>query len=101
MFTYVPLQPALHAALAATLYARWTPDSTGVAPVADSGFTSHFRHHLSARRTGRLVSIPVTNTSVNPARSTGVAVFVARAVLGAAIYRFIGAPAESAGAPAK
>lgn len=53
-----------------------------------------------------LVSIPVTNTSVNPARSTGVAVFVgdwaiaqlwlfwvapiAGAVLGAAVYRFIG-----------
>ncbi len=53
-----------------------------------------------------LISIPVTNTSVNPARSTGVAVFVgdwavaqlwlfwvapiAGAVAGAAIYRFIG-----------
>jgi aquaporin Z len=53
-----------------------------------------------------LISIPVTNTSVNPARSTGVAVYVgdwalaqlwlfwlapvAGAVLGAAIYRFIG-----------
>lgn len=53
-----------------------------------------------------LVSIPVTNTSVNPARSTGVAVFVGGwavaqlwlfwvapmigAVLGAGIYRFIG-----------
>ena len=54
-----------------------------------------------------LISIPVTNTSVNPARSTGVAVFVGDwavaqlclfwvapivgALLGAAIYRFIGA----------
>ncbi|HEY8034319.1 MAG TPA: aquaporin Z [Methylobacter sp.] len=53
-----------------------------------------------------LISIPVTNTSVNPARSTGVALFVGDwaiaqlwlfwaapivgAVLGAAIYRFIG-----------
>ncbi|MFQ6404626.1 aquaporin Z [Methylophilus sp. 'Pure River'] len=53
-----------------------------------------------------LISIPVTNTSVNPARSTGVAVFVdgwaisqlwlfwlapiVGAVLGAVIYRFIG-----------
>ena len=53
-----------------------------------------------------LISIPVTNTSVNPARSTGVAVFVggwalaqlwlfwvapiAGAVLGATIYRAIG-----------
>jgi aquaporin Z len=53
-----------------------------------------------------LISIPVTNTSVNPARSTGVAVFVggwalaqlwlfwlapiAGAALGAAIYRLIG-----------
>jgi aquaporin Z len=53
-----------------------------------------------------LISIPVTNTSVNPARSTGVAVFVggwavaqlwlfwvapiAGALLGAAIYRFLG-----------
>jgi aquaporin Z len=54
-----------------------------------------------------LISIPVTNTSVNPARSTAVAVFVgdwaiaqlwlfwaapiAGALVGAAIYRFIGA----------
>ncbi len=53
-----------------------------------------------------LVSIPVTNTSVNPARSTGVAIFVGDwavaqlwlfwlapivgGLLGAAIYRFIG-----------
>ena len=53
-----------------------------------------------------LISIPVTNTSVNPARSTGVAVYVgdwalgqlwlfwvapiAGAVLGALAYRFIG-----------
>ena len=53
-----------------------------------------------------LISIPVTNTSVNPARSTGVAVFVgdwavaqlwlfwlapvAGGILGATIYRFIG-----------
>ena len=53
-----------------------------------------------------LISIPVTNTSVNPARSTGVAVFVGNwavtqlwlfwlaplvgGVLGALIYRFIG-----------
>jgi aquaporin Z len=53
-----------------------------------------------------LISIPVTNTSVNPARSTAVAVFVGDwavsqlwlfwvapifgALVGAAIYRFIG-----------
>ena len=53
-----------------------------------------------------LISIPVTNTSVNPARSTGVAVFVggwavsqlwlfwvapiAGALLGAGVYRIIG-----------
>jgi aquaporin Z len=53
-----------------------------------------------------LVSIPVSNTSVNPARSTGVALFqgswaisqlwlfwlapIAGAVLGALLYRFIG-----------
>jgi aquaporin Z len=53
-----------------------------------------------------LISIPVTNTSVNPARSTGVALFVGGwalaqlwlfwvapiigAVLGAIVYRFIG-----------
>ncbi len=53
-----------------------------------------------------LISIPVTNTSVNPARSTGVAVYVGDwavgqlwlfwvapivgAALGAAIYRYIG-----------
>lgn len=57
-----------------------------------------------------LISIPVTNTSVNPARSAGVAVFVgdwavaqlwlfwlaplAGALLGAAIYRFIGSAEE-------
>ena len=59
-----------------------------------------------------LISIPVTNTSVNPARSTGVAVFVGGwaveqlwlfwvapivgALLGAGLYRFIGSP-ESEG----
>lgn len=53
-----------------------------------------------------LISIPVTNTSVNPARSTGVALFagdwalaqlwlfwmapIIGALIGAAIYRFIG-----------
>jgi len=53
-----------------------------------------------------LISIPVTNTSVNPARSTGVALFaggwaieqlwafwvapIVGAVLGAVVYRFIG-----------
>jgi aquaporin Z len=53
-----------------------------------------------------LISIPVTNTSVNPARSTGVAIFVGDwaisqlwlfwiapiigGVLGAVVYRFIG-----------
>jgi aquaporin Z len=53
-----------------------------------------------------LISIPVTNTSVNPARSTAVALFVgdwavsqlwlfwvapiAGAMLGALVYRFIG-----------
>lgn len=53
-----------------------------------------------------LISIPVTNTSVNPARSTGVAVFVGDwavsqlwlfwvapvigAILGAIVYRYIG-----------
>lgn len=53
-----------------------------------------------------LISIPVTNTSVNPARSTGVALFagdwaiaqlwlfwlapIAGALLGASIYRFLG-----------
>lgn len=57
-----------------------------------------------------LISIPVTNTSVNPARSTGVALYVGDwataqlwafwvapivgALLGAAIYRFIGKPEE-------
>jgi len=68
----------------------------GMAPVA-IGFCLTLIH---------LISIPVTNTSVNPARSTGVAVFVGDwalaqlwlfwlvpivgAVLGAVIYRFIG-----------
>ncbi len=57
-----------------------------------------------------LISIPVTNTSVNPARSTGVAVFVedwavaqlwvfwvapiVGAVLGAAVYRAVAGDAE-------
>jgi aquaporin Z len=57
-----------------------------------------------------LISIPVTNTSVNPARSTGVAIYagdwalvqlwlfwvapIAGATLGAAIYRFIGSPED-------
>jgi aquaporin Z len=57
-----------------------------------------------------LISIPVTNTSVNPARSTGVALFVGDwavaqlwlfwvapivgAALGAMIYRFIGGEQE-------
>jgi len=55
-----------------------------------------------------LISIPVTNTSVNPARSTGVAIFqggwaiqqlwlfwvapVAGAILGALVYRAIAGP---------
>jgi aquaporin Z len=57
-----------------------------------------------------LISIPVSNTSVNPARSTGVALFVGDwavaqlwlfwlapivgAVLGALVYRVIGKPAN-------
>lgn len=68
----------------------------GMAPIA-IGFCLTLIH---------LISIPVTNTSVNPARSTGVAFFVGDwavaqlwlfwvapivgAVLGAVIYRFIG-----------
>lgn len=68
----------------------------GMAPIA-IGFCLTLIH---------LISIPVTNTSVNPARSTGVAVFVGDwavtqlwlfwlapivgAVLGALIYRYIG-----------
>ncbi|WP_332879259.1 aquaporin Z [Massilia sp. S19_KUP03_FR1] len=69
----------------------------GFAPIA-IGFALTLIH---------LISIPVTNTSVNPARSTAVALYVgdwatdqlwlfwvapvAGALLGAAIYRFIGA----------
>jgi len=57
-----------------------------------------------------LISIPVTNTSVNPARSTGVAIFagdwaisqlwlfwvapIAGGIIGALIYRFIGKTKE-------
>jgi aquaporin Z len=68
----------------------------GLAPIA-IGFCLTLIH---------LITIPVTNTSVNPARSTGVAVFVGDwalaqlwlfwvaplvgAVLGAAVYRYIG-----------
>lgn len=60
-----------------------------------------------------LISIPVTNTSVNPARSTGVGVYVGDwavsqlwlfwlapivgAVIGAAVYRFIGGEQERGG----
>ena len=73
---------------------RWAP--AGLAPIA-IGLALTLIH---------LISIPVTNTSVNPARSTGVAVFVGGwalaqlwlfwvapivgAVIGAAVYRFIG-----------
>ena len=58
-----------------------------------------------------LISIPVTNTSVNPARSTGVAVFagdwaiaqlwlfwlapIIGAVVGATVYRFIAGDGEA------
>ena len=68
----------------------------GMAPIA-IGFCLTLIH---------LISIPVTNTSVNPARSTGVALFVGDwavsqlwlfwlapivgAIIGALIYRFIG-----------
>jgi len=68
----------------------------GMAPIA-IGFCLTLIH---------LISIPVTNTSVNPARSTGVAIFVGGwaiaqlwlfwvapivgAVIGSAIYRLIG-----------
>jgi aquaporin Z len=71
---------------------------TGLAPIA-IGLCLTLIH---------LISIPVTNTSVNPARSTGVAVFVggwalaqlwlfwiapiAGAVLGAVTYKFVGTP---------
>lgn len=56
-----------------------------------------------------LISIPVTNTSVNPARSLGVAIYVGDwamaqlwlfwvlivgALLGAVIYRYLGSPCE-------
>ena len=57
-----------------------------------------------------LISIPVTNTSVNPARSTGVALFaggwavsqlwlfwlapIGGGLLGAVVYRFIGSAKE-------
>src|SRR5439155_19156461 len=70
-----------------------------------NGFGEHSPGHYSLELI-HLVSIPVTNTSVNPARSTGVALFaggwalgqlwlfwvapIAGAVLGAVVYRFIG-----------
>jgi aquaporin Z len=63
-----------------------------------------------------LISIPVTNTSVNPARSTGVAIYVGGwavaqlwmfwiapivgAVLGAAVYRFIATEERSSSSSA-
>jgi aquaporin Z len=69
---------------------------SGFAPIA-IGLTLALIH---------LISIPVTNTSVNPARSTGVAIYVGDwavaqlwlfwvapivgAILGAVVYRFIG-----------
>ena len=59
-----------------------------------------------------LISIPVTNTSVNPARSTAVAIFqgswaiqqlwlfwvapIAGAIVGGVVYRLIGAPKSEA-----
>jgi aquaporin Z len=59
-----------------------------------------------------LISIPVTNTSVNPARSTGVALYVGGwalaqlwlfwlapivgALLGAVVYRLVGETTEKA-----
>jgi aquaporin Z len=80
---------------------------TGFAPMA-IGFTLTLIH---------LISIPVTNTSVNPARSTAVAVYVGDwavaqlwlfwvapivgALLGAAIYRVIGAREGAAPADAR
>lgn len=73
----------------------------GFAPIA-IGFALTLIH---------LISIPVTNTSVNPARSTGVAVFVGDwavaqlwlfwlapivgGALGALLYRFIGSESSS------
>jgi aquaporin Z len=73
----------------------------GLAPIA-IGFCLTLIH---------LISIPVTNTSVNPARSTGVAVYVGDwavgqlwlfwvapiigAVIGALIYRYIGSAEEA------
>ena len=73
----------------------------GLAPIA-IGFCLTLIH---------LISIPVTNTSVNPARSTGVAVYVGDwavgqlwlfwvapiigAVIGALIYRYIGSTEEA------
>jgi len=64
-----------------------------------------------------LISIPVTNTSVNPARSTGVAVFaggwalgqlwlfwvapVIGGVIGAIIYRFVATPEAKVGSGKK
>ena len=72
----------------------------GFAPIA-IGFALTLIH---------LISIPVTNTSVNPARSTGVAVYVGGwaiaqlwlfwvapivgGVLGALVYRFLGSDDE-------
>ena len=72
----------------------------GMAPIA-IGFCLTLIH---------LISIPVTNTSVNPARSTGVALFVGDwavaqlwlfwvapivgAILGAVVYKFIGSADE-------
>lgn len=73
---------------------------TGLAPIA-IGLALTLIH---------LISIPITNTSVNPARSTGVAVFVGDwataqlwlfwvapifgGLLGAAIYRYIGSSSD-------
>ena len=74
----------------------------GLAPIA-IGFCLTLIH---------LISIPVTNTAVNPARSTGVAVYVGDwamgqlwlfwvapiigGIIGALIYRYIGSAEEEA-----
>jgi aquaporin Z len=77
---------------------RWIPPGFAPIPIALGLTLIH------------LISIPVTNTSVNPARSTGVAVFaggwalgqlwlfwvapIAGALLGAAVYRLVSTTKE-------
>ena len=98
----------IHAARAATRFEALEPIRQGVRERFGT-FANGIAIGLSLTLI-HLISIPVTNTSVNPARSTGPALLVgdwamaqlwlfwlapiAGAVIGAVIYRYIGSPED-------